>query len=139
MGAHKTVNYKQESLLETLGSQSMDIILDSIGGDYFDINLDLLKPEGRLVYINAMEGGKAIVNIFKVMQKRLTITGSTLRARELDFKADLAQDILNNAYPLIENKQFKNMVNHRIPLKDAAKAHQLMDSRDFVGKIVLMV
>ena len=52
---------------------------------------------------------------------------------------DLAQDILNNAYPLIENKQFKNMVNHRIPLKDAAKAHQLMDSRDFVGKIVLMV
>lgn len=139
LGAHKTVNYKQESLLEALGSPSMDVILDSIGGDYFDINIDLLKPDGRLVYINAMEGGKAMVNIFKVMQKRLIITGSTLRAREYEFKSNLAQDILENAYPLIEDNRFKNMVNYKFPLKDAAEAHRLMDSRDFMGKIVLTV
>ncbi len=137
LGAQKIVNYKEQDIAETLGKASIDLILDSIGGDYLDINLDLLRPDGRLVYINAMEGAKPQMNIIKVMQKRLNITGSTLRAREVSFKAELAADILQNAYPLIENPAFKSMVKYRFPMEEAAKAHELMDSRDFNGKIIL--
>lgn len=137
LGAKKVVNYKEQNILEALGNSSIDLILDSVGGEYLDINLDLLRADGRLVYINAMEGAKPPINIIKVMQKRLNITGSTLRAREVEFKAELAADIFKNAYPLIESKGFKSMVEYRFPMAEAAKAHALMDSRDFNGKIIL--
>lgn len=137
LGAEKVVNYKEENLFETLGEASQHLILDSIGGDYLDSNLHLLKEDGRLVYINAMEGPKAPLNIILLMRKRLTITGSTMRPRSYEFKKQVAEDILKNAYPLIENPSFKNLVKYRFPLEEAKEAHSLMDSRDFVGKIIL--
>lgn len=138
LGAERVINYKDEDLLSILGSESMDVILDSIGGDYFVINLDLMRPDGRLVYINAMEGRKAEIDIMKVIRKRLHITGSTLRARSPEFKKSLAQDILENAFPLLQNDRFKNMVSHRFLLEEAAEAHRLMESRNFLGKMILI-
>lgn len=137
LGAAKVINYKEDDLVFELGNESVDLILDSVGGPYFPINLDLLRKEGRLVYINAMEGHRPEFNIMKVMQKRLWITGSTLRPRSVAFKKKLAQDILLNAYPLFESKKFKNMVQYRFPAEKAAGAHELMESRDFTGKIIL--
>lgn len=138
LGAGKVVNYKAENILDVLGKNSVDLILDSVGGDYFAVNLDLLRPDGRLVYINAMEGVSVPLNIMKLMLKRLHITGSTLRARSHDFKENLAKDIVKNAFPLLERKEFKSMVRYRFPLEEAAAAHELMESRDFMGKIILI-
>ncbi|MBN9350414.1 MAG: NAD(P)H-quinone oxidoreductase [Chitinophagaceae bacterium] len=138
LGAKKVVNYKEKKLPDELGTESMDLILDSLGGEYLDTNLDLLRPDGRLVYINAMEGGRPPFDIKKMMRKRLHITGSTLRARDYEFKKALAEDIYRNAFPLLEDKRFKNMVKSRFPLEMAADAHRLMESRDFVGKIILL-
>lgn len=137
LGAKRVVNYKKEELVDMLGAESMDLILDSIGGDYFNKNMDLLRPDGRLVYINAMGGGHPAFDIKKMMRKRLHITGSTLRARSYDFKKSLADDIYKRAFALLENPGFKNIVRYQFPLEKAADAHRLMDSRDFVGKIIL--
>src|SRR5699024_5185897 len=103
---------------------------------YLNTNLDLLKTEGRMVYINAMEG-QGQLNIFKMMQKRIRITGSTLRARSLEHKANLVQEAIKEAIPLIEQESFKNMVSHRFSFEEAIEAHKLMESRDFLGKILL--
>lgn len=138
LGAEKVIEYHKENALERLGENFVDVILDSIGGEYFEQNIDLLRPEGRLVYINAMEGAKVELNIMKLMLKRLYITGSTLRARSHSFKKELASDILQNAYPLIEREEWPSMVRYRFPLREAAEAHALMESRDFMGKIILI-
>lgn len=138
LGAEKVVNYKEKDLVEAFHPESMDVILDSLGGAYLEMNLEILRPEGRLVYINAMEGGKPVLNILKVMSKRLHITGSTLRSRSYAFKKALAEDIYQNAFPLLEDARFKNMVRYRFPAEKAAEAHALMESRDFRGKIVLL-
>lgn len=136
LGAKQTVNYKSKPLTEQLKNNSIDLILDSVGGAYLNTNLDLLKTEGRMVYINAMEG-QGQLNIFKMMQKRIHITGSTLRARSLEHKASLVQETIKEAYPLIEQDSFKNMVSQRFSFKNAVDAHRLMESRDFLGKILL--
>lgn len=137
LGAEKVIDYTQNNLPDVLPSESIDLILDSLGGEYLEIGLNLLKPEGRLVYINAMTGNKPALDIMKVMRKRLYITGSTLRPRDLDFKASLAYDIRQQAFPLLENQRFKSVVNYRFPAQNAADAHALMESRDFIGKIIL--
>lgn len=137
LGAYKTVNYKKDDLLEQLSPNTIDVILDSVGGQYLETNLGLLKKEGRLVYINAMNGGFPKLNIFKMMQKRISIAGATLRMRSSEYKERLALEILKNAYPLIEHKDFKNLVRNRLPFTQVAEAHALMDSRAFFGKIIL--
>jgi NADPH2:quinone reductase len=139
MGANQVIDYKDKDLINQIGADTVDVILDSVGGDYLDINLEALKEEGRLIYINAMEGGNPPLDIKKVMRKRLHITGSTLRARSYDFKRDLAGDIYKNAFPLLENENFKSMVRYKFPLDQAGEAHRLMESRDFIGKIILNV
>lgn len=136
-GASKVINYKTESLLNKLGPGSVDLILDSVGGEYFNINLELLRSEGRLIYINAMGGAKPELDILKMMRKRIHITGSTLRTRSNEFKKDLAEDIRRHAFPLLEDNRFVNMVKYRFPMEKAAEAHALMDSREFTGKIIL--
>ncbi len=137
LGAKKVLNYTSENILEQLGRDSMDLIFDSFGGDYLSTNLEMLKIEGRLVYINAMLGGFPKIELFKMMQKRLWITGSTLRSRAYSFKAQLADEIKVKAYPLLEDKRFTNMVTRRFPVEKVVEAHQLMGSRDFLGKIIL--
>ena len=138
LGADKCINYKKEDFEEIFKSDGADVILDMIGGDYIPKNIRLLKPEGRLVFINAMKGGEAAFKVSDIMQKRLTITGSTLRNREPEFKAQLAAEVEKQVWPLFESKKFRAVIYKEFPLAKAAQAHVLMESSEHVGKIVLV-
>ncbi len=139
LGAQKCIDYKQEDFEQVLGPKTVDVILDMVGGDYFNKHIKLLKPEGRLVSINAIDGSDVELNIFALMIKRLTITGSTLRARDAVFKAALTRDVENQVWPVIADKRFMPVVYETYPLKEATQAHLLMESSRHIGKIVLIV
>jgi len=136
-GADACINYKEEDFEMALQKEGIDVILDMIGGDYFQKNIRLLRSDGRLVFINSMKGNLVELNIMDIMQKRLTITGSTLRSREISFKASLAKEVETHVWPLIESGKFKPVIYQTFPLQDANKAHELMESGSHIGKIVL--
>lgn len=138
-GAERGINYRTQDFEAVLKEPGVDVILDMIGGDYTAKNLRLLRPDGRLVFINAMKGGKAEFSAHQVMSRRLTITGSTLRAREAGFKAALAAEVERQVWPLVESGKLRASVFREFPLADAAAAHRLMESSEHVGKIVLSV
>jgi len=137
LGAERAINYRTADFAEVLTTEGVDVILDMVGGDYISRNLQLLKPDGRLVFINAMLGAKAEFNALQVMQKRLTITGSTLRAREPDFKAALATDIRKNVWPVLEKGDFRPVIYKIYHLEEAAEAHRLLETSTHIGKIML--
>ena len=137
LGADRCINYKTQDFGEVLESESVDVILDMIGGEYFERNIRLLKNDGRLVFINAMKGPKAEFNIFDIMRRRLTITGSTLRSREIEFKAVLTREVEEHVWPWIEAGKFKPVIYKTFPLSEAADAHRLMEDSSHIGKIVL--
>lgn len=138
LGADIAINYKEENFADVLREEGVNVILDSIGGDYFERNIDLLSADGRLVYINAMEGKQVALDILKIMQKRLLITGSTLRSRDIAFKSQLTREIQEFIWPLIGHA-FKPQLYRSILLADAAEAHRLMENGDLLGKLVLTV
>ncbi len=138
-GAERAINYRTEDFEAVLKDQGVDVILDMIGGEYVAKNLRLLRPEGRLVFINAMQGGKAEFSAHQVMSRRLTLTGSTLRTRESEFKTALAADVQRNIWPLLDAGKFRANVFKTFPLAQAADAHRLMESSAHIGKIVLTV
>ncbi len=137
LGADYIVNYNNEDFAEQWKGIGIDVVLDSIGGAYFDKNISLLADDGRLVYINAMQGGKVELNIFKMMQKRLSITGSTLRVRDLHFKKQLTKDIREKLWPVM-GREFKTAIFKRFSFQDASEAHRIMESGDFCGKLILV-
>jgi len=137
LGAERAINYRIEDFAEILRPEGVDVILDMVGGEYISKNLQLLKPDGRLVFINAMQGAKAEFNALQVMQKRLTITGSTLRPREAAFKAALAADILKNVWPVLERGDFKPVIYKIYSLEEAAEAHRLLETSTHIGKVML--
>ncbi|MTI20206.1 NAD(P)H-quinone oxidoreductase [Fulvivirga sp. RKSG066] len=137
LGADKAINYNAQDFEAQLNEAGVDVILDMIGGQYFEKNINILNPEGRLIHINAMKGPKVELNILKMMRKRITISGSTLRGRDNEFKAALAQDIQKNVWPLINAGKFKAVIYQRFPLSDASAAHELMESSNHIGKIIL--
>ncbi|GLU50606.1 NAD(P)H-quinone oxidoreductase [Dyadobacter frigoris] len=138
LGADLCINYKKEDFENVLRSEGVDVILDMVGGDYIPKNLRLLRVDGRMVFINTMKGNKAEgVDFGLIMKNRLTITGSTLRNRDVAFKAALTREILENVWPLMENGKFNPVINREFPIAEAAKAHELMESSDHIGKIVL--
>jgi NADPH2:quinone reductase len=138
LGADQYLNYKTQDFSTALPPNTIDVILDMIGGEYFAGNIDLLKPEGRLVYINAMQGSRVTLDLWKVMQKRLQISGSTLRARESGFKIALSAEIEKYVWPLIEAGAFKPVIYKTFPFSEAAAAHDLMESSMHIGKIILL-
>lgn len=137
LGADICINYKENDFENALANDSMNIILDMVGGDYFEKNMNVLAPEGRLIYINAMQGNAVKLNIMKMMQKRITITGSTLRSRDNAFKTILTKAVYEHVWPIILNGQFKPIVYKVFPMEEAAQAHRLMESSKHIGKIVL--
>ncbi len=137
LGADHFINYKTQDFEKELSASQVDVVLDMIGGDYFDKNLNVLRPEGRLVYINAMKGHIVSLNLLKVMQKRISITGSTLRSREISFKRSLAEEIHEKVWPVLTSGKFKPVIFATFPLEDANKAHELMETSQHIGKIVL--
>lgn len=138
LGAERYVNYKMDDFAAVFADDGVDVVLDMIGGEYFERNLKVLKTEGRLVFINAMRGNTANLNIMKLMQKRITITGSTLRSRDAAFKATLTKEILEKVWPIMEVGEFKPIIYRTFPLQEAGKAHALMESSEHIGKIVLV-
>ena len=138
-GAARAINYRSEDFAEVLKEDGVDVILDMIGGDYTPKNLRLLRPEGRLVFINAARGAKGEFNALQVMQRRLTITGSTLRSRSSADKTALARAVEAEVWPLLAQGQVRPTVYRSFPLSEAGAAHRLMESSQHIGKIVLQV
>lgn len=139
LGAKKAINYREDDFFEVLKEDKIDVVLDMIGGDYFNKNFELMNPDGRMVYINSMGGAKVELNLLKMMQRRIKITGSTLRAREFEFKAALTARVVEKALPLIEAGHFKPVIYQVFPLAQAKEAHELMESSKHIGKIILEV
>lgn len=142
LGAELCVKYTTqdfEKILKEKAPQGIDVILDMVGGDYTAKNINLLNTEGRLVIINAMKDAESSINMKKVMVKRLTITGSTLRAREVAFKGAIAEQLEKHIWPKLENGSIKPIIYKTFPLAEARKAHQLMESSEHIGKIMLLV
>ncbi|HLS85001.1 MAG TPA: NAD(P)H-quinone oxidoreductase [Burkholderiales bacterium] len=143
LGAEKAINYKTQDFLAEVkaatGGKGVDVILDMVGGDYTPKNLKLLRAEGRLVHISAMQGGRAGYNVYDIISRRLTITGSTLRSREAAFKTALAAEVEQCVWPLIADGRFRATVFKVYPLQHAADAHRLVAASGHIGKVVLQV
>ncbi|MBW8861298.1 MAG: NAD(P)H-quinone oxidoreductase [Acidobacteria bacterium] len=141
LGAERAINYRDEDFVAVVrglsGGGGVDVVLDIVGGDYFARNIDALAVEGRLVEIATLQGVKAELNIQTIMQRRLTITGSTLRARPIADKAAIAQAVHTHVWPLLESGAVKPIVHATFPLRAAADAHRLMESSAHIGKLVL--
>lgn len=131
------VNYQDQDFEEVFKTVGIDVILDSIGGDYFNKNINILAEDGRLVQINAMHGANVNLNLLKVMQKRLFITGSTLRSRDISFKRQIAIELQKYVLPLIADGKFETFIDSVFPYTEVVKAHTLMENRNFIGKIIL--
>ncbi len=141
LGAHAAINYQTEDFVgrikELTGGKGINLILDIIGGDYLHRNLSCLATEGRLVQIAFQQGPKTKINLVPVMLKRLTLTGSTLRARSVDFKSKIREQLLKNVWPLLTNGSIRPVIHSTFPLSKAADAHRLMETSKHIGKIIL--
>ena len=138
LGAARCVNYKEEDFEQAFEGEKINVILDMVGGDYLAKNLRLLAPEGRLQYINAMQGPQAELNLLDIMTKRLRLSGSTLRPRSADFKAALAAEVERHVWPLAARGQLRPVIYQTFPLAEAAQAQELMASSAHIGKILLL-
>ncbi len=143
LGADRAIDYKKEDFAEVIKIETqgkgVDVILDMVGGDYIDKNIRSLADDGRLVNIAFLNGSKAEIDFMRVMLKRLTITGSTLRVRTPSVKAAIARAVEEKALPLIASGKIKVLIDSTFPLAEAAKAHARMESSQHIGKIVLVV
>ena len=143
LGAERCINYREDDFVAVVREQTagrgVDVVLDMVGGTYFARNVDVLATEGRLVEIATLQGAKAELNIQTVMQRRLTITGSTLRARPIADKGAIAEAVHRHVWPLIESGAVKPIVYATFPLRDASAAHRVMESSAHIGKLVLVI
>ena len=143
IGANHAINYATQDFVAEVaritGGAGCAAVLDMVGGDYVPRNLQCLADDGRHVSIAVLGGAKTEIFIPLLMMKRLTLTGSTLRARNLSFKALVAEEIARTVWPHVEAGRLRPVIDRVFPLNDAAGAHALMDSGAHVGKIVLEV
>lgn len=139
LGADRCINYREQDFETELKGEGVDVILDMVGGDYMSRGLRLLRQEGRLVFINAMKGGDIALNVLDIMRKRLTLTGSTLRNRDVAFKSALAAEVEKQVWPIIQQGDFKPVLYKTFSLEEAAEAHRVLESSRHIGKIVLAV
>ena len=135
---YRTTDFEKEARAATNG-KGVNVILDMVGGDYVPKELKCLAEEGRLVFIAFLRGNKAELDINQVMAKRLVITGSTLRPRPVEFKGAIARSLRERIWPLIEAGKIRPEIYKTFPLAQAAEAHQLMESSQHIGKILLTV
>ncbi len=143
LGADLAINYRNEDFVaatrQATDGRGVDLILDMVGGDYIERNIEAAADQGRIVQIAFLNGPIAEVNFAPLMLKRLTLTGSTLRIRTVDEKANIAQALENNVWPLIEAGRVKPVIHAQFPLDRAEDAHALMEDSNHIGKIVLTV
>ncbi|MGB1140241.1 MAG: NAD(P)H-quinone oxidoreductase [Halioglobus sp.] len=143
LGATRAINYRTEdfeAVLTELGAaNSIDVILDMIGGDYVQKNLNVAAPEGRIVNIAYMGGFKAEVNFAPLLLKRVTMTGSTLRAQSFEQKRVMVQEIIEHVYPHLRNGTIRPIIDSTFALADAGAGHERMLAGEHMGKIILTV
>jgi putative PIG3 family NAD(P)H quinone oxidoreductase len=141
LGASIAIDYKTEDFVQVIaretGGKGVDVILDMVGGDYINRNLQCLAVEGRLVQIAFLKGAKAEINFASLMIKRQTITGSTLRPRSVAEKGAIARALEDRVWPLVAAGEVRPQIHATFPLEQAAEAHRLMESSAHVGKIML--
>ena len=141
LGAETAVNYRKADFVEAVraatGGQGVDVVLDMVGRQYLQRNLDVLATEGCLVVIGLMSGTSAEIDLAALMSRRLTVTGSTLRARSVLQKGAVAAAVRELVWPLVEAGRVRPVVHRRFPLAQAAEAHRLMESSAHIGKLLL--
>ncbi len=142
IGATHAINYRSQDYVAEVkritGGDGVDVVLDMVGGDYVPRNIDCMADDARHVSVAVLGGAKAEIPIWKIMQKRLTLTGSTLRPRSVAFKAAVADEIASVVWPHVEEGRLKPVIDTTFPLERAAEAHRRMD-KDHIGKVVLVV
>ena len=140
LGAERAINYRDEDFVDVLRAEGgANLILDMVGGDYIPRNVRALADDGRLVQIAFLSGPKVELNFAHVMMRRLTITGSTLRPQSDQAKADIADALLRDVWPLLAAGRVAPVMDSTFALADAVKAHAYMESSAHIGKIVLKV
>lgn len=143
LGAEAAANYRTQDFVEVARrlteGRGVSVVLDMVGGDYVPRNLQVLAEDGRHVSIAFQRGATAEIPISDVMRRRLTLTGSTLRSRSVEFKTMVADEIAKTVWPYVEGGKLKPVIDSSFPLSRAAEAHARMDAGDHVGKIVLEV
>lgn len=143
LGAARAINYREEDFVrvarEETDGKGVDVILDMVGGDYVSRNYAAAAVEGRIVQIATLGGAKASVDIARLMVKRLTHTGSTLRPRSVAFKGEIAAELEAKVWPLLASRRIAPVMDMIFPLKEAWRAHERMEEGDHIGKIVLDV
>jgi len=143
LGARRAINYREEDfeqVLTELGlKDKIHVILDMVGGDFIQKNINIAAPEGRIVSIAFIRGFKAEINFAPLLMKRLTLTGSTLRAQSFAQKAVMVKEILETVYPHLESGAIRPIVDQVFPLEEVALAHDRMQSGEHMGKIILIM
>ncbi len=139
LGADLAINYKSADFVTEIKSKfkGVDVVLDMVGGDYTARNIACLKPDGRLVNIAFLNGSKVSADLMPVMMKRLTLTGSTLRPRDVAFKGALAAALKAKVWPMLAMGLIRPVIDQALPLEEAAAAHAWMEASQHIGKIVL--
>ncbi|KAL5730084.1 NADPH:quinone reductase [Ranunculus cassubicifolius] len=142
LGADVCINYKTEDFVarvtEETGGKGVDVILDSIGGPYFQKNINSLAIDGRLFLLGFLGGPVAEVNLAFILARRLTVHGAGLRTRSLEKKAEIVEEVEKNVWPAIAEGKVKPVIYKAFPLSEAAQAHQLMETSNHIGKILLL-
>jgi putative PIG3 family NAD(P)H quinone oxidoreductase len=143
LGAERAVDYRRQDFVaavrEWTGGRGVDVILDMVGGDYTPRNVECLAVEGRLSQIAFLRGPQVALDLRPFLQKRLTLTASSLRPRTVEEKGALARAVREHVWPLIEAGRVRPVIHATFPLEQAAEAHRLMESSQHIGKIVLTV
>ncbi len=140
LGADAVFDYRQDwagDIRKAAGEHCLDVVLDAQAGPYVQAQLDLLAPDGRLVFIASHLGRVAEVNIRDLVRRRLTITGSTLRPQPPAYKGKIAEALVSQVWPLLESNQIKTHIHAVFPLDDVQHAHALLDANEQLGKVVL--
>ncbi|WP_026977723.1 NAD(P)H-quinone oxidoreductase [Flavobacterium tegetincola] len=133
----KVINYKENAFEDVLKDEKIDVILDMVGGDYTQKNLEILNKKGRLVYINGMKSMTATIDLSTIMSKNLVLTGSFLKPQTEAVKAEIAKEVEKNIWPLFKSKDIYPVIYKTFPLSEAADAHRLMEDGKHIGKILL--
>ena len=143
LGAGVAINYRSEDFVAATTAatkgRGVDVILDMVAGDYVERNFNAAAEDGRIVIIAGLGGYKTEVNLLPLMRKRLTLTGSTLRNRDVSFKTGLAEALRAQVWPLLESGKVRPVIHRTLPLAQAAEAHRLLEAGEHIGKIVLTV
>jgi NADPH:quinone reductase len=141
LGAERAINYHHDDFVaavrQATGGHGVDVILDMVAGDYIPREIDALAEGGRLVFIATLGGSKAEIDAATIMRRRLTLTGSTLRGREVAFKGAIAVQLHEKVWPLLEAGTIRPIIHQVFPAAEAARAHALMESSAHIGKLML--